>query len=112
VSGIKPIAVPQLPTLDQLEGRATDNKIGGGSSIGGTNGATDVGGAFGKALSEARGLETTATDAAEKFANGDQSIGIHEVMIATEKANIAVRYATTLKNKAIEAYKELMNTQV
>lgn len=73
---------------------------------------TDVGNAFMHALSEARNLETNATEAAQKFANGDQSIGIHEVMITTEKANIAVRYATTLKNKAIEAYRELMNTQV
>jgi flagellar hook-basal body complex protein FliE len=34
------------------------------------------------------------------------------VVIASEKANIAVRYAVTLKNKALEAYRELMNTQV
>ena len=74
--------------------------------------ATDLGAGFAHALSEARNLETVATDAAERFANGDQSVGIHEVMIASEKANIAVRYATTLKNKAVEAYRELMNTQV
>ena len=73
---------------------------------------TDLGGTFANALGEARKLDNTATDAAERFANGDQSVGIHEVMIATEKANIAVRYATTLKNKAVEAYRELMNTQV
>jgi flagellar hook-basal body complex protein FliE len=68
--------------------------------------------AFGKALAEARDLETQSTQAAEKFAHGDPSMGIHEVMIASEKANIAIRYATTLKNKALEAYRELMNTQV
>ena len=72
----------------------------------------DLAGAVGKALADARGLEKTATEAAEKFANGDPSMGIHEVVIASEKANIAVRYATTLKNKAVEAYRELMNTQV
>jgi flagellar hook-basal body complex protein FliE len=33
-------------------------------------------------------------------------------VIASEKASIAVRYAVTLKNKALEAYHELMNTQV
>ena len=113
MSGIKPIGLPVMPQLDSLEGRTSTNKIGGSPFPGtGTPGAADVGGAFGKALSEARGMETTATDMSEKFANGDQTIGIHEVMIATEKANIAVRYATTLKNKALEAYKELMNTQV
>jgi len=99
VNGIKPIGIP---SLESLEGR----------SITGPDKTHDIGGSFTKALGEARGLENQATDAGEKFANGDTSIGIHEVMITTEKANIAVRYATTLKNKAIEAYKELMNTQV
>ena len=73
---------------------------------------TDLAEAFGKALKDARGLEDKASEAAQKFAAGDPSMGIHEVVIAAEKANIAVRYATTLKNKAVEAYRELMNTQV
>ena len=73
---------------------------------------TDLAGEFGKALQDARGLEDKASEAAQKFANGDPGMGIHEVVIAAEKANIAVRYATTLKNKAVEAYRELMNTQV
>jgi flagellar hook-basal body complex protein FliE len=72
----------------------------------------DLADSFGKALAEAHGAEHRATDAAEQFAKGDPGMGIHEVMIASEKANIAVRYATTLKNKALEAYRELMNTQV
>ena len=100
MSGINPIT---LPNLNSIEGIKSNTPVSKGG---------DVGGAFGKALSEARDLENTSTDMAEKFANGDQTIGIHEVMIQTEKANIAVRYATTLKNKALEAYRELMNTAV
>jgi flagellar hook-basal body complex protein FliE len=73
---------------------------------------TDLGSAFGDALKDARGLEKDASAAAERFADGDPSMGIHEVVIASEKANISVRFATTLKNKALEAYRELMNTQV
>lgn len=73
---------------------------------------TDFGGALGNALREADGLEKASQEASAKFAAGDQSMGIHEVMIASEKANIAVRYATTLRTKALEAYRELMNTQV
>ena len=73
---------------------------------------TDLAEAFGKALADAHAAEHSATDAAERFAKGDPGMGIHEVVIAAEKANIAVRYATTLKNKAVEAYRELMNTQV
>jgi len=72
----------------------------------------DFAGTFGKALQDAHAAEHAATDAAEQFARGDSGMGIHEVVIASEKANIAIRYATTLKNKALEAYRELMNTQV
>jgi flagellar hook-basal body complex protein FliE len=73
---------------------------------------TDLGASFGKALDDARSLDADATQKTEAFAHNDQSVGIHEVMIATEKANIALRYATTLKNKALEAYHELMQTNV
>lgn len=72
----------------------------------------NLGEEFGKALQDAKKLEGDATQMAEKFATGDPSVGIHEVMIASEKANIAIRYATTLKNRALEAYRELMNTGV
>jgi flagellar hook-basal body complex protein FliE len=72
----------------------------------------DVAQSFTSALDEAHAAEHTATHAAEQFAKGDPGMGIHEVMIASEKANISLRYATTLKNKALEAYRELMNTQV
>jgi flagellar hook-basal body complex protein FliE len=64
------------------------------------------------ALSRAGAEEKAADNAAERFANGDPGMGIHEVMIAAEKATISVRYAVTLKNKMLEAYKELMNTQL
>ena len=71
-----------------------------------------VGEAFLDALDTARKTDAESTEMAEKFAKGDTSVGIHEVMISSEKADIAFRYATTLKNKALEAYRELMNTQV
>jgi flagellar hook-basal body complex protein FliE len=72
----------------------------------------DFGSALAGALSEGRGAEQTAQSLSQKFANGDPSVGIHEVMIASEKAAIAVRYAVTMKNKLLEAYRDLMNTPI
>ncbi len=69
---------------------------------------------FASALKDAVGnagtAERTADDAAQRFATGDPNVGIHEVMIASEKAAISVKYAVNLKNKLIDAYKELLNT--
>jgi flagellar hook-basal body complex protein FliE len=70
----------------------------------------DFGAELGRALTEAGASERTADDAATRFAAGDPQVGLHEVMIASEKASIAVRYAVTLKNKLIDSYRELMST--
>src|SRR5262249_22396963 len=70
----------------------------------------DFGKTLSNALTDAGKAEKAADDAANRFAAGDPQMGIHEVMIAAEKANISVRYAVTLKNKLLEAYRELMNT--
>jgi flagellar hook-basal body complex protein FliE len=72
----------------------------------------ELGDAFAQAFRDAKAYDADATKATEQFAAGDPSMGIHEVMIASEKASISLRYATTLKNKCLEAYRELMNTQV
>lgn len=88
-------ALQPLPQLDKIE-----------------KPETNLGESFSKALTDAKELDKDATAQAERFANHDPSVGIHEVVIASEKASIAVRYAVTLKNKALEAYHELMNTQV
>jgi flagellar hook-basal body complex protein FliE len=93
---IAPINVPQIAPV---ETKQETSKV-------------ELGEVFGNVLKEARDAEQTATNTAEKFANGEAGVGIHEVVIASEKANIAVRYVTTLKNKALDAYRDLMNTQV
>jgi flagellar hook-basal body complex protein FliE len=64
------------------------------------------------ALGQAGQAEKTADEAAQRFAAGDPAVGIHEVMIAAEKAEIQVRFAVTATNRAIEAYRELMNTSL
>ena len=83
-----------------------------GPRVHGASGKADFGNVLGDALKEAGSAEKAADEAEKRFAAGDPEMGIHEVMIAAEKAQIAVKYAVTLKNKMIEAYKELMNTQI
>jgi flagellar hook-basal body complex protein FliE len=99
---IAPITVPSPELAGPTRIGASEKPVG----------KLDLADSFGKALQDAHKAEHTATDAAEQFAKGDSGMGIHEVMIASEKANLAVRYMTTVKNKALEAYRELMNTQV
>lgn len=47
----------------------------------------------------------------EKLARGED-IGLHEVMIASQKASITMQAALEVRNKVIEAYQETMRMQV
>jgi flagellar hook-basal body complex protein FliE len=73
---------------------------------------TGFGDLLSDAVTEAHARERVASESAVGFANGDPAIGIHEVMIASEEANVTLRYAATLKNKVLDAYRELMSTAV
>lgn len=63
-----------------------------------------------RALEGADASAKSANDASVKFTQGGGSV--HEVLIAQERASISLRYAVTLKNRALEAYRDLMNTQI
>ena len=77
-----------------------------------SSGGPDFANALSDAFSQASASEKAADVSAKQFADGDPNVGIHEVMIAAEKASISLRFAVTLKNKMLEAYRDLMNTQV
>lgn len=56
-------------------------------------------------------LQKEANTAIEKLVSGKSS-NIHETMLAVEKAEIAFKTMNQVRNKVIEAYKEVMRMQV
>lgn len=101
---LSPAARQALQQIERVQsGRAEPSKISRSEGPGFDDVLKD-------ALSKAKEAEVAAETKSQEFANGEA--GIHETIIAHEKAGIAVRYAVTVKNKALEAYREIMNTQV
>ncbi len=83
-----------------------------------TSGATATeqpGRSFGQtikqALSEVNKLQSDADEVATRFASGD-AVEIHQAMIAMQKASTALQFTIQVRNKIIEAYQEIMRTQV
>jgi flagellar hook-basal body complex protein FliE len=62
-------------------------------------------------LSEVNSLQLAADDIADKFAAGETD-NIHEVLIAGEKASIALELTTAIRTKVMDAYQEIMRMQV
>ena len=53
-----------------------------------------------------------ATGLAEAFAKGDPNTDLTEVMVAMQKASLSFAAMTQVRNKLVEAYKDVMNMPV
>ncbi len=60
---------------------------------------------------ETDALQDAAEESEMNFALGYSS-SVHDLAIAQQKANISLQYTVKVTNKALEAYKELMNMQI
>jgi flagellar hook-basal body complex protein FliE len=69
------------------------------------------GDALNKSLEGVSQLEQQADKAATSFATGETT-GVHEVMAATTKSKLAVDALVAVRNRAVEAYQEIMRLQV
>ncbi|MGG5252953.1 flagellar hook-basal body complex protein FliE [Neobacillus sp. SM06] len=55
--------------------------------------------------------QNTADQLTQKLINGE-NVDLHQVLIASQKANITLQATVEVRNKAIEAYQEIMRMQV
>lgn len=63
------------------------------------------------ALMKVSDLESQANQLKEDFALGNTD-NISEVLIAGEKANVAVQFTMQIRNKILDAYSEIMRMQI
>ena len=62
-------------------------------------------------VASVNGLQLDAEDLSTRFAAG-LTDNIHEVLIAGEKADIALQLATAIRSKVLDAYNEIMRMQL
>ncbi|HEX12999.1 MAG TPA: flagellar hook-basal body complex protein FliE [Desulfurella acetivorans] len=64
-----------------------------------------------KSLNEVNNLQITADNAIKEIATGKMD-NIQDAVMAIEKADISMRLLLEVKNKAVQAYNQIMNMQV
>ncbi|MBY6186881.1 flagellar hook-basal body complex protein FliE [Marinobacter hydrocarbonoclasticus] len=64
------------------------------------------------AIDHVNGLQMTASDLATRLELGDTQVSLSDTMIAKEKAGVAFEATVQVRNKLVEAYKEIMNMPV
>ena len=63
------------------------------------------------ALNKTNDLQIESQKLQEDFAAG-RTDNIHQVMIAAEKADIALQFTIQIRNKILDAYNEIMRMQI
>ena len=61
-------------------------------------------------LNEASDAGATSADLTQRFAAGE-NVELHQVMAASEEAGIALDLVIELRNKAVDAYRTIINMQ-
>jgi flagellar hook-basal body complex protein FliE len=96
-----PGIVPDLPAVDAVRPGALSGPAQQGGSF------AD---ALGQALQSVEKLQVDADKSAEAVAMGGGNL--HETALALEKADVALRVATKVRNKLVDAYQEIMRMNV
>ena len=104
-------AIAPTGYLDQLSGAAG---IGGTSRTSGVGASQAGGAAFGVSLAGSvdslQALQSTSDGLAVKAVTGDLD-DIHDYTIASSQAAVALELTAALRNKAVEAFSEIMRMQ-
>jgi len=125
VSRVRDLAARASAVQQQLDGMLAGASISGadrlrGIGLGPVDGAGASAGAdrldFQAILKEAvRGVsdaQNTAQTKAQAYQLGDDKVSLEDVMISLQKANLAMQGMVQVRNRLVEAYREVMNMQV
>ncbi len=107
--GLENMGVSPLERIDTGVQQAVSQNKGHLSAVEKT--ADTIGKAFGNGLNSVNEAQNNAYNAAETFASGGD-ISVHEVMLASQKANLSMQMAIQLRNRMLNAYTEINNVRV
>ncbi|MDO3385063.1 flagellar hook-basal body complex protein FliE [Gilvimarinus sp. SDUM040013] len=64
------------------------------------------------AVNSVNDVQQHAGNLAEAYQKGDPSVDITDVMIASQKASVSFEAAVQVRNKLVEAYRDIMNMPI
>lgn len=67
---------------------------------------------LGKALSSVNDIQTESGEVKKAFEMGDPNVSLVDVMVASQKANIAFQATVQVRNKFVQAYQDIMNMPI
>jgi flagellar hook-basal body complex protein FliE len=81
------------------------------SKVSSSSTAEGAGKFFSELVSKVNDIQVQSDKSLQGLASGENK-NLHEVMIEVEKASISFQFMSQVRNKALEAYQEVMRMQV
>ncbi len=104
-----PQSVNPQTTLNQVrQAKLNENE----TAVRGDNTVPDFQSMFKNAIDSVNANQEVADNLATRFEQGDPSVDLPEVMIALQKSSVSFQAMTQVRNKLVEAYKDVMNMPV
>ncbi len=90
--------------------RAMSLEAGGGKvQEPGTGGGADFAAMLKQTIGAVNDTQQTAGKMTDAFESGDANVSLAEVMVASQKASVSFQAMLQVRNKLVEAYKDVMN---
>ena len=102
VAGMQTAAAPAAPT----------GAAGAAGAAAGPSTRVDFSQALRAQLDQVNALQENSRTLGERFAIGDDSVHLSDVMLSMQKSSIALQATVQVRNKLVTAYHDIMNMQV
>lgn len=67
---------------------------------------------FSQAINKVNSVQQASATTANAYLRGDPGVDVTDVMIASQKSTVAFQAMTQVRNKVLEAYKDIMNMPI
>ena len=101
----------QAGSTQELQPRSDVEAVLRGASVEKTA-TPDFSEMFSNAVNSVNETQKTSAAMAVAYENGDPSVSLSQVMVASQKASVSFEAMTEVRNKLVEAYKDVMNMPI
>lgn len=109
---MKEINTENLLAQLRVNAAAAQNKLQGVQPLNSNDNEANFSTLLKQSIDKVNELQKSSGDLSKAFELGDPGVSLAEVMIAKQKAGVAFQSVLQVRNKLVEAYKEVMSMSV
>lgn len=110
VGGVRSDISEMLAKIREVSNKS--NLFSGPSQVKGNAGFTEVMSIAKNAINQVNDVQTQTETIRNAYIAGDSNVSMSQVVVASQKSKLAFEGLMTVRNKILEAYKEIMNMPI